>query len=180
MPAIADPHRARPYVERSRSFRDPTSDGPRHAASVWIRTALQRDDLTRALADGVDPAISDELSLRAPQLTASRSRKSLARSLRGTIAEAHKPVMSRSRAVIIDRGAVLEAEDAIRAMIDRVTSSTPIDAEGMAIAERMLTNAERSPLYNASEPGSLRRVIRVATAAMDADDTRSHEFPIGV
>jgi len=178
MPAIADPYRARPYVEPSRTFRDPGGRG--RSGSVWIRTALHRDDLTRALAEGVDPAISDQLSLRAAQLTAPRSRRLLTRSLRRTIAEAYKPAMSRSRAAIIDRAAVLDAEDAITAMIDRVTSSRPVRAEGMAIADRMLTNAERSPLYNAGEPGSLRRVIRAATAAMDPDDTRSHEFSIGV
>lgn len=178
MPAIVDPYRFRPYIEPSDTFGDPGRR--RQSASVWIRTALHRDDLTRALAEGVDPGISDALSLRADQLIARRSRKSLARSLRGTIAEAHKPVMSRPRAVIIDRAAVLDAEDAIRAMIDRVADSRPIRAKGMAIAERMLTNAELSPLYNASEPGSLRRLIRAATAAMDPDDTRSHQFQIGV
>ena len=37
----------------------------------------------------------------------------------------------------------------------------------MAIAERILTNADQSPLYNPGEPGAIRRVIGAATAAMD-------------
>jgi hypothetical protein len=75
--------------------------------------------------------------------------------------------MTRSRIVITDRRAVLDAEDTIQAMISRLTSREPVRAEGMAIAERILTNAERSPLYNPSEPGSLRRAITHATAALD-------------
>jgi hypothetical protein len=37
----------------------------------------------------------------------------------------------------------------------------------MAIAERMLTNAERSPLYNSAEPGALRRLVLARTEARD-------------
>ena len=98
--------------------------------------------------------------------------------MRRTIAEAHKPAMTRSRIVIIHRAAVLEAEDAIAAMIDRLTSPEPVRAEGMAIAERILTNADRSPLYNPSEPGSLRRVVKLATEAMEPRESQSHESPI--
>jgi hypothetical protein len=160
MPAIADPYRARPYVERPDSNRDPNT----HALEVRIRTALQRDELTRAPAEG-DPTTRKELSLRATQLTSARRRRTLARATRRTIAEAHKPPLTRPR---IDSRSVLGAEDAINAMIDRLTSSDPVRAEGMAITARILTNAERSPHYNRSEPGSIRRVITLATAAPDS------------
>ena len=173
MPAIADPYGSRPYVER------PEAD-PEHtpALRVRIRTALHRDELTRALAEGVDPNTRSELSLRATQLTSTRRRRTLARTMRRTIAEAHKPPMARSRIVITDCRAVLDAEDAIEAMIERLTNREPVRAQGMAIAERILTNAERSPLYNPSEPGSLRRAITVATSALDPKPAWSHEFPI--
>jgi len=46
---------------------------------------------------------------------------------------------------------------------------------------RILTNVDgNSPLYNASEPGTLRRMIRGATAALDAQPARSHEFVLAV
>jgi hypothetical protein len=61
--------------------------------------------------------------------------------------------MTRSRIVIIHRAAVLEAEDAIAAMIDRLTSPEPVRSEGMAIAEQILTNADRSPLITTASPG---------------------------
>ena len=124
---------------------------------------------------------SDALALRAGQLTSKRNRRSLARAMRRTIDEAHKPPMARSRVVIIRRGAVLEAEDAIKAMIARLRSPQPLQAKGLAIAERILTNADHSPLYNRSEPGALRRQISLATAAMSvADASQSHEFPVGI
>jgi hypothetical protein len=178
MPAIADPYGARPYDAPSDTFRHPAIDGASRSPRVRMRTALQRAELTRALAEGADPNARPELALRAAQLTSERSRRVLARSLRRTIAEAHEPALTRSRVVIIRRSAVLDAEGAINAMIERLGSSEPVRAEGMAIAERILTNAELSPLYNSSEPGTLRRVVGVATAAMDPEPSQSHEFPI--
>ena len=174
MPAIADPYLSRPDASAD------TDDRTRWLRAR-VRAALHRDDLTRALAEGVDPTSSDELALRAGQLTSQRNRRSLARAMRRTIDEAHRPPLARSRMVIIRRGAVLEAEDAMRTMIARLDSSQPLRAEGMAIAQRILTNAERSPLYNRAEPGALRREISVATAAMSRPDrSQSHEFPVGV
>ena len=62
-------------------------------------------------------------------------------------------------------------------MIARLTSGQPVRAQGMAMAERILTNADASPLYNPAEPGALERQITVATVAMDRPDrSQSHEF----
>ena len=170
MPAIADPY-ASQYGAASKS----------HDRARWLRAhihaTLRRSELTRALAEGADPTGSADLALRARQLTSARSRRTLARAMRRTIDEAHRPPLARSPAVIIRRGAVLEAEDAIRTMIARLTSGQPVRAQGMAMAERILTNADASPLYNPAEPGALQRQITVATAAMErADRTQSHEF----
>ncbi len=178
MPEIADPYRARLCDGPSDTFRRPTFDSRSRSLRLRIRTARQRAELTRAVAEGADPTMRHELALRAAQLTSDRSRRTLARTLRRTIAEAHQPALTRSRAVIIRRGAVLDAEGAIEAMIERLGGSKLVRAEGMAMAEWILTDADRSPLYNSSEPGTLRRVVGVATAAMDTHLSQSHEFPI--
>jgi hypothetical protein len=86
--------------------------------------------------------------------------------------------MTRARVVIINRGAVLDAEDAIAAMIERLSSPRPVRAEGMAMLERILNNADRSPLYNATGSGALRRMIRVATHALDERTRQSHQFSL--
>ncbi len=170
MPAIADPY-ASHYGAAA------TSGDTGRRLRARLRATLRRSELTRALAEGADPTASDELALRAGQLTSARSRRVLARALRRTIDEAHRPPLARSRVVIIRRGAVLEAEDAIGTMIARLSSEQPVRAQGMALAERIITNADGSPLYNPAEPGALQRQITVATAAMEpADRSQSHEF----
>ncbi len=170
MPAIADPY-ASHYGAAA------TSGDTARRLHARLRATLRRSELTRALAEGADPAASPELALRAAQLTSARSRRTLSRALRRTIDEAHRPPLARARAVIIRRGAVLEAADAIRTMIARLTSPHPVQAQGMALAERILTNADGSPLYNPAERGTLQRQITVATAAMEpADRSQSHEF----
>ena len=146
MPAIADPY-------LSQYDASPKSDDRTRRLRTRMRVALHRSELTRALAEGADPTASDELALRAGQLTSARSRRTLARSMRRTIDDARRPPLARSSAVIIQRGAVLDAEDAIRTMIARLGSGRPVRAEGMARAERILTNADASPLYR---PGRAR------------------------
>ena len=87
-----------PYLECADTVRDPNSDQRTHSLRVRIRTALHRDELTRALAEGAQPTTLAGLSLRSAQLTGMRSRWLLARAMRRTIAEAHKPAMKRSHA----------------------------------------------------------------------------------
>jgi len=181
MPTIANPQNRRPYDA-------PTDDGrPRDARAgrsgsllVRARAGIQRGELTRTLAEGTDPSGRPELALRAAQLTGKRSRRTLARTLRRTVAEAHQPAMTRASVVIIRRGAVLNAELAITAMIERLESSEPVRLEGMAIAERLLANADHSPLYSPAEPGTLRQLVLAATAAMGPGPAQSHEFAITV
>jgi hypothetical protein len=181
MPVIANDPRG-PRDDR------PSDDSRRHGfgaagpRSIFprLRVAVGRRALTRELSAGVNPASSPERSVRAAQLTSRRSRRQLARTLRRTIGEAHRPPMTRSRVVIVRRAAVLDAEDALTVMIDRLGSPEPVRAEGMAIAERILTDADWSPLYSPAEPGALRRLVHVATAAMGTRDWLTHEFPIAV
>ena len=181
MPTIATPQNRMPYDAVNDDARPRDSRAGRsHSLLVRARVGMQRGELTRALAEGADPSSRPELSLRAEQLASVRSRRSLARTLRRTIAEAHQPAMTRARVVIIRRGAVLNAEPAIMAMIERLESSEPVLPEGMAMAERLLTNADHGPLYNPAAPGTLRQLILAATAAMEPGPAQSHEFAITV
>ena len=181
MPTIATPQNRLPYDAPTDDARPRDSRVSRsHSLFVRARVGIQRSELTRALAEGTDPSSRPELALRAAQLTGKRRRRTLARTLRRTIAEAHQPAMTRAPAVIIRRGEVLNAEPAITAMIERLESSEPVGPEGMAIAERLLTNADHSPLYNPAEPGTLRQLVFAATAVMGPGPAQSHEFAITV
>jgi hypothetical protein len=173
---MGNPYRAFPDATPVDVIRGVSSDV--RSLRVRLRAALHREQLTRLLAEGADPAASEELALRARQLTGKRDRRTLAGSLRSAIAEAHDPPMVRARA-IINRRATLDAEAAIMEMIDRLGSPIAVRPQGMALLMRILTNADgSSPLYNASEPGTLRRVIQSATAALDVQPAQSHEFAL--
>jgi len=145
--------------------------------SIGLRTrvAVKRDALTRELAQGAGPISSPERALRAAQLVSDRGRSQLARTLRRTVSEARRPAMNRSRVVIIDRRAVLQAEGAIKALIERLDSPEPVRVEGMAIAQRMVSDAASSPVFNPSEPRALERLVRLATAALEPE---RDELPI--
>jgi Mg2+/Co2+ transporter CorC len=175
---MGDPYRARPLAEPI-DFIGVGAPGSRTASTTLrLRGAVHRSKLTHQLARGADPLATDELAHRARQLIGERNRKMLARSLRRTIVEAHRPAMTRARMVIINRVAALEAQKAIEGMIERLVSPHPVRAKGMALLERILSNADRSPLYNSSESGALRRTIRAATAALDGESAESHEFAL--
>jgi hypothetical protein len=167
MEGIAGPLSARGVAPDT--VRNLPSGRSSHPLRVRVRTALHRAELTRALAAGAEPSARPELALRAQQLTSTRMRRTLTHTLRRTIAEAHRPAAAHARIVIIDRRAVLDGEQVIDALIGRLESPSPVCAEGMAILDRILTNADRSPLYNPSEPGTLRRLICVATSALDTE-----------
>jgi len=180
MPEAVDRHGAWPYVTPLDSSPQDGFRGRGTVLRLRLRAAVHRTKLTRALAEGVDPDAGDELALRTRQLTGERARKAFAHTLRRTIAEAHLPASTRARVSIIDGGAVRDAEDAIAGLIERLLSPLPVRAQGMALLERILTNADGSPLYNRSEPGALRQTICDATAALDRWQSGLHEFPLAV
>lgn len=154
------------------------SGAPAPSLILRMRVAAAHNRLTRELAEGAEPGSSPERGLRAAQLTSDRARKRLTRGLRRTISEAHQPPLARLPLTIINRAQVAGAEDAINAMVERLSYAEPVRAEGVAIAERILTDAVTSPLYNAADPGALRRQVLVATAALDAAGRPDAELPI--
>jgi hypothetical protein len=176
MESMGNPYRALPASSPRDVIRGVASNVG--SLRVHYRAAVHRAELTRALAEGADPRATSDLSLRAQQLTSERSRRTFARSLRRAIAEARQPARTRAVVPIIDRRAVLDAEADIKDTIQRLLASQPVGAKGMAMIERILTNADRSPLYNRSEPGTLGQTIRLATAELAAQPAQSHEFSL--
>ncbi|MEO6857916.1 MAG: hypothetical protein ABI323_04930 [Solirubrobacteraceae bacterium] len=104
----------------------------------------------------------------AAQLTSARRRRQLVTTLQRTINEEHNRSLTRVRMTTINRAAVRNAEGAINGLIARLTAAQPVRAEGMAIAERLITDAARSPLYDSAGPGALRREVLAATEALDS------------
>lgn len=132
-----------------------------------IQVAAGRDALDLALSRGADPAASAELAFRAARLVRQRNRRGLARCIRLAIWEAEAGVSAlRVSPRPVLRGEVLSCRDALVALSERLESPRPAGPEGVAIAERLLADL-RSPLFAWAEPGTVRRLARVAAAAMD-------------
>jgi hypothetical protein len=170
-------------AERRRSHAGDRNDslrstGAPHSLRLRVRVATRRDRLNRELAENADPGPSPELALRASRLSSDRRRKQLARTLSGFIRDANHPRLTRPPVVTINRAAVRDAEDAIITMITRLDDAEPVDARGMAIAERIITDGADSPLYRYGQPGALRGLVLTATAALDSTPAASHEWPL--
>jgi hypothetical protein len=62
---------------------------------------------------------------------------------------------------------VIDATDAIDVLVKRLVDPAPIAAEGAALIERVLSDSVWSPLYGAAPGGALRRLVVLATAALE-------------
>jgi hypothetical protein len=176
MPTIASPPNLRNYDRWSNDVSAPgETKPPRRSLAVWLSVATKRHAITEELSAGADPNSSAARALRASQLVSRRSRRQMARALRRSLDEAHRPALGRGYVVIIRRGAVLQAEDAISAMIRRLAAPEPVTVRGMALIYQMLTDGASSPLYKAAEAGALTRRVLAVTEALDGEST---ELPV--
>jgi hypothetical protein len=175
MPTIANPQ-----LHHPRSRRVPSHGSLIEAVGTRIHEATKRGAFTRALAAGADPLASPELAPRAAQLISRRERATIARSLHRTVRDAYASRPTIGGPVLIRRGAVRHAEDVITAVISRLEGPHPVSPQGMAQIERLLTNADNSPLYNDAAPGALRRTMSAVLCALEPDRGSSpdHEFPL--
>jgi hypothetical protein len=134
--------------------------------TLRLQVAIRRAALTRQLAEGENPAATAQLRLRADQLTTARSRAALAHSLRRVIREAQSPSLHRPFS-IVSRRAVLGSVEQIDLLVKRIHSPEPVTPRGMALVAELLTDGGSSPLYGSADPGVLRRIVTLNTAALD-------------
>jgi len=170
---------ANPHFRPGRQARGAHAEPPASPLRSRIYTATHRRSLTLMLAEGANPTQHPELALRAEQLTRRGNRRAMARTLRRTTAEAHRPLVARALVILIRRGQVLDAEDVIEALAARLDGPAPVRPQGMAALERIVTNAENSPLYNPSERGTLRGQLAAVLSAVEPGEPGTHEFSIG-
>jgi hypothetical protein len=130
-----------------------------------VLTRLSVPDLDRRLANGTDPMLSDELSLRVRQLGSAGTRVRLAHALRETVelANGHHAslVMTRLR-----RAEIRENEELLLAVADRLRDGEPLGVQGLAMTAR-LVNDRSSPLYRSGPSGSLPATVSEALAALE-------------
>jgi len=66
----------------------------------------------------------------------------------------------------IRRAEILADREALVSLIERLECARPVIAEGVAIAERLISDLH-SPLFAPAEPHTIRRLAGHAVAAMD-------------
>jgi hypothetical protein len=156
-----------PRTELTSAPRGGQSDHPAPSLALRAQVAAQRRSLTRELSEGANPASSPQLELRAQQLISDHNRRALARSLRRAVHEARHPARRRVALELVRRGAVMDAADAIDVLVKRLHGPEPVAPEGAALVERMLSDGAWSPLYSTAPGGALRRLVVLATAALE-------------
>ena len=133
----------------------------------WV-TWRQAHDLDEQLARGADPIASDELSLRAGQLTSARTRGRFACVLRGAVALADAPFDPvRIGRPAVQRVQIQQSRRLLLDLADRLGSSGYLNFQGLAITS-LLVGDGVSPLYVKADSGSLRASVGRALLALDS------------
>ncbi len=158
--------------ERRLSFDGVTSVGVGNKSAsdgapltLWLKVFVARGRLDRQLVAGRPCESTAALSLRARQLTDIRSRRRIARDLRGIVDYVHR---HRSRrvmsAVVIEPAAVRRGRRAILELARRLEGAAPVSPIGVVLARALLTDG-RSPLFN---PHCERTVSQAVSEVRDA------------
>jgi hypothetical protein len=153
----------RPRGRLARHTRGPLLGG------VWLRWVTWRRarELDARLANGTDPILSDELSLRAGQLRSARIRDRLACVLRGAVELADAPYdPKRLGPPAIRRAQVRECRHLLLQLADRLRAGGYLRVQGLAITS-MLVGDGVSPLYAKAGRGSLEASVQHALLALD-------------
>jgi len=136
---------------------------------LWLRLSVlvHRARLDRMLAEGGDPAASQELGLRARQITSEPYRRTLADSFDRILAAAEGPRPRLSSAVTPANREVRAARAALLALCRALRDPGPVEPAGVALARQLLTDGA-GPLYIESRNDALWHALRRAAAALDS------------
>ena len=158
-------------VSKSRDSGMSGTTGP--GLAVRIRTRFGRAELDEALTTGADPGGSDELALRAEQLSSPAERSRIANTLVEALGDARRgePMTLRPRP---QREVVRDSADDILALVLRLRDDRPVGIAGVAAAARLVDD-RRSAMYR-DDAGDLHDAIRSAQSALDATREPAGEF----
>jgi hypothetical protein len=120
---------------------------------------LHRWQLDRQLADGCGADGREDRALRARQLADRRTRRQLARALRGAVVDADRPPHAlQCAAVPVFRRAVLPMREALLGLADRLDRPGQVNPCGVA-RTRLLVTDGAGPLYNPAPARTLGEMI---------------------
>ena len=148
---------------------DPSASG-----RLRLSTRLHRAALDEQIARGVDVEGDERLALRAGQLASVGERNKLARSLERTLEIARHPAEAvgtrtargLSTRVPLHVEEIRDCAGDLDALVARLRAEGAVDAQGVAMTTRLLSNGA-SPLYYRSSPLTLRHAVRSARLALE-------------
>jgi hypothetical protein len=144
----------------------------RDRPSIWVRLRVRwkRRELDAALADGVNPAKSEELALRAKQLREPATRARIAAGIENLFRLATEGPGPRATTAMVvstfDRHRVAANQPGLAALAQRLRSPGPHTVRGLAMAATLVDDAE-SPLYTHNKVDDLEPAVRATIWALD-------------
>jgi hypothetical protein len=136
-----------------------------HAFKLRVTVCVRRAKLDRQIAAGPPCEATDAHALRARQLADPRTRRKIARCLRGTVKYVDRSGYGRIiSAVVIDRAAVRSGREAMLGLAERLEGDAPVSPRGVARVLTLLTDGIESPLFN---PQCGKTVIEAVWEAAD-------------
>lgn len=147
------------------------ADGPCVAVPRWgglwrLKVWLFSAGLDRALAAGVSPDSSFQLSLRAHALLSSPRREGLADELRSLIGQAQRSRGCFDPTLPLSRAAILACRDEIEELAERLEDPEPVDVRGVALVHTLLRTGD-SPVFGGADPDDLESALWCASEALD-------------
>jgi len=137
-----------------------------------LRVYVTRGALDRQIATGRPCESTPALALRARQLADARTRRQIARSLRGIVNYADYRASHRViSASVVEPTAVRRARHPILGLAERLEGTAPVNPAGVARAQVLLTDG-LSPLYNRNCPRTATQAIYEVQDALEADIPR--------
>jgi hypothetical protein len=159
--------RGREAPQRPRSSRK-RSGGP--PVGLCLSVYLTRGRLDLRIAAGVACETSEQLALRARQLTDPSNQRRIARELRRVIdyAERHRSGAAIS-AVVIDAPSVRRGRRPIAELAEQLERAGPASPRGIVLAQTLLTDGA-SPLFNRHADRTVASAVRDIREALEGDD----------
>jgi hypothetical protein len=132
-------------------------------ARLWLqlRVRARAQQLDRALAAGADPLDSDELALRAEQLTRPETRRRLAGTFSRLTDERESPI----GLLPFDYGRVSANQAPLREIRERLSGESKLQVRGIAIASALVDD-RFGPLYANGVGADLSRALDRILAAL--------------
>jgi hypothetical protein len=152
------------------------SIGMRAPLGLRLSVYVTRGRLDRQLAAGRPPASSAALALRARQLNDPRTRRRIARGLRGVVEfvvavdRRCRPAVPAFSAVVILPAPVRAGSAGLLGLADRLDGPDPVNARGVALAKALLTEGTGSPLFNPNCERTVAEAVWEIADALGADD----------